>query len=354
MPEPGQDLQVSFEPNRPEPNRPEPNRPEPNRPEPPGREVVRPSDQRIPRQSRIGVHRPNGERAEFAVRSRSQTAQVVSRFLAHRMATVSLFVFILLVLFAWVGPLVWHYDYTALTNDFGAAPSGAHPFGTDLASHDALALTMRGTQHSLLIAFTLTAIAMTGGIAFGAMAGFYGGLLDTLFMRIADLMLTIPVVAIAAALSAGVGGAGHGSWWTIGVILGLLSVPYVARLVRGMVLSLREKEFVESARALGASDTRILVRHLIPNALGPVLVLATISVAAGVLAETGLSAIGFGVSTPDTSLGLQITLAAGTMDTRPWMFYIPGIFIVLIALTINFVGDGLRDAFDPRQAKVRR
>jgi peptide/nickel transport system permease protein len=317
-------------------------------------EPVRPAEPRVPRQGRVAAHRPNGERVEFSVRARSQTSQVISRFVAHRLAVASLVVFVLLVAFAFVGPLFWHYDYMTITNEFGVKPSAAHPFGTDLASHDGLALVMRGTQHSLLIAFMLTAVAMVGGTALGAIAGFYGGLLDTVIMRAADFVLVLPVIAIAAALSFGVGGSGHGSWWTIALILGALSVPYVARLVRGVVLSLREKEFVEAARALGASDLRILVRHLIPNALGPVLVLATVSIAGGVLAETGLSTIGYGVRPPDTSLGLQISLAAGAMDTRPWMFYIPGVFIVLIALTINFVGDGLRDAFDPRQAKVRR
>jgi peptide/nickel transport system permease protein len=169
-------------------------------------------------------------------------------------------------------------------------------------------------------------------------------------MRFCDLMLTIPVIAIAAALGAATGG----TWWMIGLILGVLSIWYVARLVRGVILSLREKEFIEAARALGASDWRIMARHLVPNALGPVLVLATISIAAGVLAETALSSIGFGVQSPDTSLGLQIQQAVTGFQNRPWQFYIPGVFVILIALTINFIGDGLRDAFDPRQTRVRQ
>jgi peptide/nickel transport system permease protein len=169
-------------------------------------------------------------------------------------------------------------------------------------------------------------------------------------MRVADLALTIPSIALAAAL----GNTTSGAWWTIALVLGGLSAPYVARVVRGVVLSLREQEFVEAARALGASDSRIILRHLVPNALAVVIVNATLLVAAGILAETALSYIGFGVRAPDTSLGLLITAAQGAVTTRPWLFYFPGVFIILIALTINFVGDGLRDALDPRQTRQRR
>ena len=138
------------------------------------------------------------------------------------------------------------------------------------------------------------------------------------------------------------------------MILGSLSAPYVARVVRGVVLSLREREFIEAARALGASNRRIMLRHLVPNTLAVVIVNATLLVAGGILAETALSFVGFGVRAPDTSLGLLITLAQGAVSTRPWLFYFPGVFIILIALTVNFIGDGLRDALDPRQTRQRR
>ncbi len=292
---------------------------------------------------------PRVER-EFTVRERTQTEQVVRRFIAHRAALISLFVFLIMILFAFVGPLFWHYNYSEITSEFNTSPDLKHPFGTNLAGNDGLAIAMRGMQHSLMISFMLTGIAMVAGVALGAIAGFYRGMTDAVIMRFCDLMLTIPTIAIAAALGAGTGG----TWWMIGLILGVLAIWYVARLVRGVVLSLREKEFIEASRALGASDWRIMARHLIPNALGPVLVLATISIAAGVLAETALSSIGFGVHLPDTSLGLQIADGVTGYQSRPWQFYIPGIFVILIALTINFIGDGLRDAFDPRQTRVRQ
>lgn len=292
---------------------------------------------------------PKVER-EFTVKERTQTEQVLRRFLRHRMATASAILFLLIVAFAFLMPHFWQYSYSQITPEFNTNPSMKHPFGTDDIGHDAFAQIMRGLQHSLMIAFMLTGIAMTAGTLIGAVSGFYKGMIDSVIMRISDLILTIPVIAIAAAL----GASGSGTWWSIGVILGALAIPYVARLVRGVVLSLREKEFIEAARALGASDWRILSRHLVPNALGPVLVLATISIAAGVLAETALSNIGFGVQAPDTSLGLIISNAVVSFQTRPWLFYVPGVFIILIALTINFIGDGLRDAFDPRQTRVRQ
>jgi peptide/nickel transport system permease protein len=137
------------------------------------------------------------------------------------------------------------------------------------------------------------------------------------------------------------------------VVIAGLYWAYVSRVARGVVLSLREKEFIEAAKALGASDARIIFRHLVPNALGSIIVNATILVALAILLETSLSYLGFGVRPPDTSLGILVSEAQTALTTRPWLFYFPGLFIILIALTINFIGDGLRDALDPQQTKVR-
>jgi peptide/nickel transport system permease protein len=141
----------------------------------------------------------------------------------------------------------------------------------------------------------------------------------------------------------------------IGLILSTVAAPYVARVVRGVVLSLREREFVEAARALGSSDARIMFRHLLPNTLPVIIVNATLLVAQGILGETALSFVGFGIKSPDTSLGLLVTNNQGALQGgEPWLFYFPGLFIVLIALSVNFIGDGLRDALDPRQTRERR
>jgi peptide/nickel transport system permease protein len=293
---------------------------------------------------------PAGTDREFGVKERSQLRQALRRFMRHRMAVASVVVFVLIVLLAFIGPLVWKYKFTDITPDNSQPPSLGHPFGTDGLGHDAFAQVLRGLQQSVKVALCIALVASTLGVVWGGISGYYRGLADSSLMRFADLILTLPPIALAAAL----GNTTSGAWWMIALILGGLSAPYVARVVRGVVLSLREQEFIEAARALGASDTRIILRHLVPNAFAVVIVNATLLVAGGILAETALSYIGFGVRAPDTSLGLLITDAQSAVQTRPWLFYFPGLFIILIALTINFVGDGLRDALDPRQTRQRR
>lgn len=295
-----------------------------------------------------------GQRAdrEFTVKERSQTRMVLGRFFRHRLAMISLVVLGLVVVFAFIGPLLWSYDHLVITDDLSQPPNAKHPFGTDSSGHDTMAQVMRGTQQSIKIALAVAILSTVVGAIYGAVAGFYRGRADGLMMRLVDVLLTVPSIALAAAL-AGMGFA-SGNWWSIAVVLAALGWPYIARVVRGVVLSLREQEFVEAARALGASDVRIIGRHLLPNAVGPIIVVATIYVAAAILGETALSFLGFGVRAPDTSLGLMVTGAKDALQTRPWLFYLPGLFIILIALTINFIGDGLRDAFDPRQNRVRQ
>jgi peptide/nickel transport system permease protein len=289
---------------------------------------------------------------EFTVKERTQWQMAFRRFLRHRLATVSVFVFVLLVLFAFVAPHLWQYTYNGPfinVDELNQSPSLKHPFGTD-DKHDALALVMRGTGQSLKVAFLIAGLGTGLGALWGVVAGFFGGIVDSGLMRLADLILTIPALALAAALARN----GGGSLVVIGLILALVSAPYVARVVRGVVLSLREREFVEAARALGASNVRIMARHLLPNTMPVLIVNATLLIAAGILAETALSYVGFGIQPPDTSLGLLVVGAQGAVDTRPWLFYFPGIFIILIALSVNFIGDGLRDALDPRQTRERR
>ncbi|WNM32053.1 ABC transporter permease [Streptomyces sp. Li-HN-5-11] len=296
-----------------------------------------------------GTQLPPGDH-EFTVQHRTQTQLVLRRFVRHRAAMVSLVVFVLIVLWAFIGPHLWHYSYQKFTPDNSKPPSLKHPFGTDSSGYDAYAQVMRGTQTSLKVAILIALGSTVVGAIWGAVAGFYRGIVDAVMMRIADLVLTLPLFAIALVISSRSGG----SWYWIAVVIAGLTWAYVSRVVRSTVLSLREKEFVEAARALGASDAWIIFRHLLPNALGPIIVNATVLVATGILTETALSFVGFGVQPPDTSLGLLVSQAQTAVDTRPWLFYIPGAFIIAIALTINFIGDGLRDAFDPRQQRVRQ
>ncbi|NUR63082.1 MAG: ABC transporter permease [Catenulispora sp.] len=287
---------------------------------------------------------------EFGVEARSQWQLVLRRFLQHKLAVASVVVLLLVVLFAFVGAAVWHYSPTQFTDDFSAAPSLKHPFGTDSNGADHMAQVMAGTQLSLKIAFSVSITATVFGSIYGAVSGYYRGLADTLMMRLVDLVLTIPALAVGALLGKKFGN----NWVLLAMVLAGLLWTGSARVVRGQVLSVREKEFVEAARALGASDKRIIFRHIIPNVAGPIIVLFTLLVATAVLTETALSFLGFGVQFPDISLGSLIT-AGETAATggRGWLFYFPGLFIILIALTVNFIGDGLRDALDPTQTKAR-
>jgi peptide/nickel transport system permease protein len=287
---------------------------------------------------------------ELRVGQRSQAQLVARRFRRHRLAMVSLVVLLALVLLAFVGGWLWKYSVADLTVDESVPPSWDHPFGTDAAGHDTFAQVLRGTQISIGIAVLGALIATAVGTVWGATAGYYGGRLDTVMMRIADLVLTLPFLAVAAVLGHNLGG----SWWLVAAVIAGLYWAYVARVARGVVLSLREKEFVEAARAIGAGDARIIFRHLVPNALGSIIVNATVLVAIAILLETALSYLGFGVRPPDTSLGLLVSDAQTAVDTRPWLFFFPGVFIIVIALTINFIGDGLRDALDPQQTRMRR
>jgi len=290
---------------------------------------------------------------EFTVAERKQWQLILRRFTRHRMAMVSIIVLVLLILIAYVGPHFWKYSATQITPDhaFRSAPNLAHPFGTDDAGHDYMARVFRGTQQSLKIAAIVALLSTTIGAPYGAISGLIGGNVDAIMMRLCDLLLVLPLLVVAAALASSHSG---DTVLIVALVLGLLGWPVNARQVRGVVLGLREQEFVEAARAMGAGTWRIVFRHLLPNATGTILVQATLDIAGAILGEAALSFLGLGVQAPDTSLGLLINQARTSVDTLPWLFYLPGVVIILIALTINFIGDGLRDAFDPRQTRQRR
>ncbi|MGH9104004.1 MAG: ABC transporter permease [Acidimicrobiales bacterium] len=289
---------------------------------------------------------------EFTVASRTRARMVAGRFLHHRLAMVSLVVFVGVGLLAVIGGHVWHYGFAQITNQYAVGPSAAHPFGTDDIGHDLFAQVLRGTEKEIQVALMVAIISTTVGSAIGALAGFYGKLVDGVLMRFTDLVLAIPVLAVLLVL-ANLVSKQTGNWFWIGVIIAALSWTYVARLVRGTFLSLREKEYVEAARAIGASDARIILRHLLPNAVGPIIVNATLTVAYAILIESTLSYLGLGIQPPDVSLGLLISNGQASATTQWWLFAFPAIFIVILVLAVNFIGDGMRDAFDPTQNRVR-
>jgi ABC-type dipeptide/oligopeptide/nickel transport system permease subunit len=287
---------------------------------------------------------------EFTIKERTQWQIVLRRYLRHRLAVISTVVLIFLILLAYIGPHLWIHKLEDLDSPTDIVFSGSNPMGTDSLGHDMFARVMRGMQQSLKVALIVAVLSTGIGAPYGAVAGYFGGRIDTIMMRICDILLTLPLLLVAGALVTGRGG----TVLTVGLVLGLLGWVVNARVVRGVVLSLREQEFIEAAKALGAGTGRIVFTHLLPNATGAIIVQGTLDIAAAILAESALSFVGLGVQPPDTSLGVLVNDARSAVETRPWLFYWPGIMIILIALTISFIGDGLRDAFDPRQMRQRR
>jgi peptide/nickel transport system permease protein len=295
-------------------------------------------------------------------KARKQSVVILRRFVRHRLAMISLFVFVALFIFAFVGGALWKYPYTYEDVSGGGrylAPSFGHPFGTDSLAADSMSQVLRGTQFSILIAVVVAFLSTSIGVVLGALAGFFRGWADSMISRFIDLVLVIPAIVLVGVLSrnsfgsSATSGGGGGNWYIIALFLGLTGWTGVARVIRGMTLSLREKEFVEAARALGGGVGRLVFRHILPNTLDVIIVNATIAVSQAVLAEAALSFIGLGVHPPNTSLGLLINLNKLEISLHPWLFWFPFVFIILISLTANFIGDGLRDAFDPRQKRVR-
>jgi len=297
---------------------------------------------------------------DFTEKSYSQGQLVRRRFFRHRGAMVSLLVLLGVIVLAYssigVGPLPgwWDKSYldTAPVVDGGAPtlqlwpPSlGEHPFGQETTGKDYFALTMRGTQQSLLVAFSVGIGSTIIGVAVGAAAGFYRGWIEAILMRMTDLFIVIPLLILAAVIAKSLGG----GIWGMAFVLSILVWTGLARLVRGEVLSLREREFVTAAEAIGTGSVRIIFKHILPNAIGTIIVSATLTIATAILLETALSFIGYGINPPDSSLGQLISTYQTAFLTRPWLFWWPGLTILAIAFSVNFLGDGLRDAFDPRQ-----
>lgn len=300
---------------------------------------------------------------DLSQKSYSQGQLVRRRFFRHRGAMVSLVVLLFITIMAftsigygiipgWWGKNFWQAGATV----DGGAPTlqlwpfqvGEHPFGQDTIGKDYFALTMRGTQRSLVVAFTVGLLATLVGTLIGAIAGFYRGWIEAILMRVTDLFIVIPLLVLAAVL----GKIAGGGIWPLAIVLSLVSWTGLARLVRGEVLSLREREFVTAAEAIGTNSGRIIFKHILPNTIGTIIVSATLTIATTILLESALSFLGFGVQPPDTSLGLLISTYQNAFLTRPWLFWWPGLIILAIALSVNFLGDGLRDAFDPRQNRT--
>jgi len=309
----------------------------------------------------------------------SQGQIVFRRFVRHKAAMTSVFVLLSLIVAVFtsleikLGPLRWRgwwqFTYDELLDlrtegcpegivgcpTLDLVPSfidgtgmglGQHPFGQDDIGRDYFALVMRGAQRSVYVMVVIGLLAGIIGTVVGAISGYFRGWTDAILMRFTDFIITIPSIIIGSVVGYHFGNLGVGF---LAFYLGLFAWTGLSRLVRGEFLKLRELEFVDAARVAGASNRRIIFKHILPNAVGVIIVSVTLLMSGAILLETALSYLGFGVVAPDVSLGSLISQYQDSFTTRPWLFWYPGLLIITIALSINFIGDGLRDAFDPRR-----
>jgi peptide/nickel transport system permease protein len=281
----------------------------------------------------------------------SPTKAALRRFLRHRLAVVGLVVVAVIILLAIAAPLLTPWDPNRIDFATGARqpPSDLHPLGTDVAGRDVWSRVLYGGRTSITVGFGAVAIYLVIGVLLGLIAGFYGGPVDQGIMRFTDTILSIPPLLLIVVFVSVIGP----SIGSVIVVIALLGWPVTCRLVRGQLLVLRESEFITAARVVGVPNRTILLRHMLPNALGPLTVVATFGVATAVLLESSLSFLGLGVRPPEASWGNLITEATSpvVLNMMPWQWVPAAIAITLMVLGVNFVGDGLRDAVDPKTAR---
>lgn len=289
---------------------------------------------------------------QLARKRRSQFQIIVDRFLRNRLAVAGFVVLVLMGIATLLAPLLYHatstYDPSTYINlrqsPAFQAPSLQHLLGTDDVGRDEMARILYGGRVSLLIGISSMFIALFVGVTIGALAGFFGGIIDNALMRVTDIILAIPLYLLLFVLSASFS---DGSISSVVILIALFSWTYTARLVRSEFLALKEREFVMAARTLGASNFRLIVRHILPNAAGPIIVSATLLVGTNIITESILSFFGFGIQVPLASWGTMVNDAKDYFLEHPVLVWAPGLCILLVVLSFNLMGDGLRDALDP-------
>lgn len=278
---------------------------------------------------------------------RSQTGEVWRRLKQNKMAMVGLVLLAILVLLALFANVIADYDDVAIkqnTEIRREGPSADHWMGTDHLGRDIFARIIHGSRVSLMVGFVAVGLALIVGGILGAIAGFYGGRIDNTIMRIMDVFLAIPSILLAIAIVSALGG----NLFNLMIAVGISSIPQYARIVRASVLTVKDEEFIEAARAIGASDSRIIRKHIIPNALAPVIVQGTLGVAGAILSTSGLAFIGLGIPKPQPEWGAMLSDGREFLRHAPHITTFPGIAIMITILSLNLLGDGLRDALDPR------
>jgi len=298
-----------------------------------------------------GMAAAAGDREGLDVKVRSQFRLALKRFLRHRVAMASLVILAIIIIVAFCAEVITPYSFDGMNlRAARLAPTfeGGHLFGTDKLGRDYFTRVLYGARTSIFVALVVALLSTLIGTLIGATAGYFGGWIDDVFMRFTDLVLILPGLALLMILIAFIG---EGSPLQIAIILSSLMWTLIARVVRAQILSMRTREFVEAATLSGASPGRVIWRHMLPNMMGPIIVNATLTVSSAILIESALSFIGFGVKPPTPALGQLISDGRGAMQTQWWLVTFPGLVIIAICLTINFIGDGLRDALDARQAQ---
>jgi ABC-type dipeptide/oligopeptide/nickel transport system permease subunit len=276
--------------------------------------------------------------------ARPLRAEVWRRFRRNKLAVAGIAFIVLLILVAIFASVIAPYSITERTSDFRQGPSADHWFGTDRIGRDVFSRVIYGARVSLKVGILSTLLSLIIGVIAGAAAGFLGGIVETLIMRLTDIFLAIPYIILAIALATVLGRGEN----TVIVVLGLTGWLAICRIVRSSFLSLRQLEYVEAATAIGAGRLRIMFRHILPNALQPIIVYGTIAVGSAILAEAALSFLGVGAEPPTPAWGLMVDEGRGDLVNAPHLLYFPGGAIFLTVLAFQFMGDGLRDALDPR------
>ena len=281
-----------------------------------------------------------------AVRGRSLWDDARRRLLSNKAVVASLVVLGALVLIAALGPFIvpFRFDQISKTDTWLPPLSGAHLLGTDALGRDLLARLCMGLRISLTIGIVATAVSLAIGVTWGAVAGYFGGPVDEVMMRIVDVLYSLPFIFFVIIMMVVFGS----NFILIFVAIGAVEWLTMARIVRGQTLTLKQKEFVEAARAAGLSSAGIIFRHIVPNLLGPVVVYVTLTIPGVILAESTLSFLGLGVQPPLASLGPLLSTGASYMELAPWLILFPALVMIATLMSLNFIGDGLRDALDPK------
>lgn len=288
----------------------------------------------------------NGELMEKAIQGRSLWEDARRRLLRNRAAVAGMIVLGLLVVAAIIGPMLvpFRYDEINKTDVWLAPMTGGHVLGSDSLGRDLLARLLMGLRVSLAIGLVATGVSLAIGVVWGAVAGFVGGKLDELMMRVVDILYSLPFIFFVILLMVTFGS----NIILIFVAIGAVEWLTMSRIVRGQTLTLKHKEFVEAAQANGLTQGQIIFRHIVPNLLGPVVVYVTLTIPAVILSESFLSFLGLGVQPPMASLGTLIANGAQDMELAPWLLIFPSLTMVVTLMSFNFIGDGLRDAIDPK------